>query len=583
MLENDVGLFDPRGFGIIRREAKEVYQECERRGKKFVISSDNASYSSELAGHFVKIDTSSIDDILLSGKIFNTSNVLGFLLDIHRAIQTMPVKLNKDYRFTEVMFLELTTHVSHTTEYLALMYMYLLNMGIVFSEFYIIIGFPTNKYNFIEDFIFHSQKSSPVEILTSTVDIKTFNLVNIDNEMIGKKILVISENDLFEKEIKKYMEEVLKIECFVFGDLGGYSSSRLALPTAVCQHITFITIKNINLYFANIVDAGSNLPSSDVDMVIMDSRIKIQENALYSGNIPIPMRINDDYINACGRKILSQKKTKFYKYIQGKEEVIRGIFYRSPIIDIINFYNHGISIKLLYTRYYKSEEISSSSLNNFMNILGTETKILQSLEFYEKAHDFGKSVISDIHPLLISIIDAWNAKKYPSSDGQAPKSLPRLSILLFVASILTPNKALIEVKDHGMREHESDISQTSQFGKDFSEYIKRIKERRTIELPEMGKRTKKLLSLIDLYKITNEEIAIPELDDFVKYFSRLMLDSFPSFLLTLKFYQKYTSSYNEHLNWYLNASITPNKIFPITVFSTGTAKKIQFFIPILES
>jgi len=634
--------FTGRGWGMLRTDPKHVYDACRGEGRSFVIVRDNVPYVfsvGEQAGdvlekYFKELigmlsDSLKLDSgwgaprVRIPGTnvgILDSQAVLRYFLLVHQHVflssQTKgqsgvgmhggnysgKAKSSRDYRFTGVIFVELTTHLSHTVEYFLLLFKYLLNQGLAMPQLFVICDYPTEKFNFIETDIFETKVTKwglslgePAEFPVIK-DIETTYIDSYQNPQVfidmfrdtEKTCVIVSQNGFYEKMLKEYMvggpvmvyediESYIKTPPFE-RDVGVLLLRTMEELLSIMQSPPKIKVRGAAGMMEDPSETGPSQPlitTFSPSVVLFDTRFRVGINMLYAGNVMMPVCPNEDYVKGAVWKLsryLNMRRSKLFTYDEGRERIIRGIFTRSPIIDYIQFREHGVDMFLLYTNYYKI-----GAPGNFMSIIRSEAEMLRTLKYEEpEFHSaFSKCVTLNIHPMVISMIENWFRREHNG------KKLPRIAILVFAAVMLTHRGNLVEIKEHGTREHENDMSQTSRYGQIFLQYLLLMQRYSSIVMEEGGRTAKLLRRLLVAYKIEEDEMMLFDHNDFALHLAKMILELYPTFVLTQKNYTTYRSTYNTQMNWtVMQTTMLPRELFPFTVSMCTTKRHIQLYIPL---
>lgn len=573
----DVELFDPRGYGLIKGNYNKIYGMAKDAGKKIAIVRET-SYNDkkgELVKIFNQIQTTMDIVEFEPEKIYDPKEVLDFYLLICNLIPKKDLESNleslrkRPFVFADVVFVELGVYLSSKVEYLIMIYNYLMHNGFSLSEFYVIVDYETSQFDFIENTIFRKDWApeyiKPVPNYFS-VEYKNENYENFDRNIYSslfqatKLQFIVSENNTLCETISS--------------DERGY-----AIFETYEQYIKS-GIKITSLVKFRNLDEIIKLSTINADLIIIDPKMKIHSDLHYGGNVPQSRRMSDDYFNNRIQKIKARNQgdIRFMIYHcvnfpKEMKESPRGIFERSPIIDYIYFSKYGVNLLNLYSRY-----ISASGISSFINILKYEINTLEYLGYNENPKLFDICIDTQIHPMMIAIINKWFEEKDRSGDP-----FPKFPILLFVAVSTMFKKQGPEVKEHGDRVRDSDIAETSTYGIEMKKYMDLLLENKTAVFPAGEKTSNRLKRLIDNYKINSSQIGYFNINDFTKFLVYLLETHFDRYILTKKSYSNYKGCTNEQLNWTISQSSGPSKIFPIIVHNAKQYRNVTFYIPIETS
>jgi len=571
------------GFGIIYEKTPTVLERCRKMGKKFTVVKDyipNPDYS-VLEGIFNHINELREVPVYAAEREELASNVLNFYYLIYQKIDisnknTVTAQMAKynmqDYKFTDVIFLEVKQYLSSTMEYILLIYKNLLHLGLRLSELYVIIDYRTNVFDFIDHAIFRFLKKPnkneidgeallELEPIPKKTSLTQYPQIQMEQFQINTYLtgfpsyntqIIISNNNIYKKMLET---ELLGKKYNVFESIEMYEKEKT-------NDISIILLKSLEeLTTKNLSEA----------YILIDTRIKIPSNLHYGGNIPLPKRINNDYFYDRVGKILEDKapggefKINFYFNKSEREDriIIRGIYERTPIIDYIKASMYNVNLKALYEEYHDSHSAAT-----FISLLNSEIKVLKSIKFFDNPSKFKLCSSLNLHPVMVSLINTW-----------FELSLPRLPILVFVAVTSIFDKKIIETKEHGEKEIGTDITKTTRYGQEMEAFLDCVKTYGSFVRPEGGKTAEKLKKLINAYNLEENEMVLFDINQFTRKLVSIISTYYPEMILKKK-HLCYRSSYNEQMNWWISQTCNADKIWPITVFTEKLHKHITLFIPI---
>lgn len=563
--------FNNRACGVIRGDPQTVYNSCN---KKYVIVRDivEERSSKTLNDFFDALLKMQTTVTMFGSMVLDTNSVLSYFLKIHKEFKKQSDTNHdfvKNYSFTEVIFVEVSSHLSAEAEYLLLMYKYLLYQRIYMPQLFVIIDYPTTVLDFIDREILispmvawnprrHNASNAPLAYQPSAVQLEP-HLLNIGSAVeklsdSGITCVLISMNNFYENKLKEATKELSLV---IHEDLESFDNAPKNANVRTSNIILLDTPEKLLSY------TGTALKPR---LIIFDTRVKIGINQLYAGNVPMPVLPNIDYVKGIIWKFLQRfGDVEVRIYNEGKDRVVRGIFVRSPITDYIRFEMHGVNMVLLYSNYYEGLES-----RNFISIIRSEAEVLRDFGYEENREKFFKAVILNVHPMVISLIESWFEKK-----------LPRVCILVFAAVMLTYDKMTLEVKEHGTREHENDVSQTSRYGQILYEYLKLMETHRSVIMEEGGKTSRLLKRFLDVYKIEEEEMLLFNHNAFTTQLVKLIHEKYPRFILHQQGASKYRGGHNTQMNWKVfQTTNTPQQLFPFTVTTNSSYRSIILFIPL---
>jgi hypothetical protein len=621
--------FAGQGWGMLRLDPEVVYQACQEMGKSYVVVRDNVQLSDKTYGllgtYFENVTSMQMTKTML-GKpgedrlILDSQSVYRYFLRVHEKVVSKN-QPKRDYRFTEVLFIELTTHLSHTVEYMLLLFKYLLHQGLSMPQLFVVCDYPTDVFDFIEKEIMKlpvtrwryvdktvgdkqglmkswfdtsptlEDKGIVTEIERGVrPDLYKFlhkqTLKDRFEDTSTKTVcVVVSSNKYFEKNLSDELADYR-----LYGDLDSF----IATPPE--DGVTPVLLLRTAEELLSAMVSRLIRPTD----FVFDTRFKTGVNKLYAGNVPVPVRPNQDYVKSViwkfQRHYGDTRESRIFVHDEGMDPVVRSVFLRSPIIDYMQMRMFDVDMLLLYTNYYEG-----MAMKNFLSIVRAEASVLRTLRFGEREFDKGhernggvspsaKCVQLNIHPMVISLIENWCTRQvvYISDDGRSraqggAKLLPRIPILIFAAVMLTTETKNIEIKEHGTREHENDISQTSFYGRSLLKYL-RLMEGGSVVMEEGGKTSVMLKRLLDMYKLTEKEMVLFDHNDFNHHLMKMMLEDYKPFILTQHNQSNYHGTYNTQMNWHVPQTTNlPQQLFPFTVTMGASRKTISLYVPLSPS
>jgi len=598
----DSRYFTGRGWGVLRTDARSVYEACRLDGKSFVVVRDGLPYESVdiLESYFKEITGMMRQQTWLNGSqksnlVLDSQNVLKYFLRVHRhrmiGRRVVEDVQEKDYRFTEVIFVELNTHLSYTVEYLLLVFKYLLRQALRMPQLFVVCDYPTDEFNFIDmeilespvvpwrrSVLFDRDMWSRTELTPSEElvrqEVRSVNksihvlgsLQTVYDKMKGDSVLcvIVSMNNIYGNKIRSVLGD---LQVSVYEDIDSYLGVQ-----------THSVTRNI-ITLASIDDLLNAPPRIKPSIIIYDTRFKVGVNMLYAGNIPMPVHPNDSYVKMMIwkiRQIDQYKNSDLYIYDIGKEPIVRGIFSRSPIIDYMQLHMFGIDMILLYNNYYVGQSVAS-----FLSVVRSEVDVIRTLHFDEPFYNrevpgnghsspYEKCVLLNIHPMMISLIESWIKRK-----------LPRVCILVFTAVMLTADRPIVEIREHGTREHENDVSQTSHYGRVLYEYLQLMETHGSVVMEEGGRTSRLLKRLLDIYDIKDDEMLLFNYNEFTHQLVKIIIEDYQPFILTHWNQSSYRGKYNTQMNWTIMQNTnTPQQLLTIKVSMGSTKRQISLYIPL---
>jgi hypothetical protein len=575
--------FHNNGFGMIYEKMSKVTEKCKRMGKKYTVVKDfiaNPEYG------FLQNVFNSIYELnetipnIPESRDELASNVLEFFYSIKQKIDvsnkapitTQMSKYNmRDYRFSDVIFLDVKHYLSATMEYILLMYKNLLHLGFRLSEMYVVIDYRSDHFDFIDRAIFKFMAVSPRTNISEEMmnesgsipkktSLKQYPPFQMENFQMNTYLtgfpsfttqIIVSENNLYKRILET---ELLGRRYNVFENLEMYQKEKT-------NEISIILLKSLEEL------EGKVLPEC---YILIDTRVKIQSNLHYGGNIPIPKRINNDYFyDRVGQiKELTRSNLKINFFFTKSEHedriVTRGIYERSPIIDYIKADLSNIDLKSLYEDYHDNHSAAT-----FISLLKSDREVLKDIGYFENPSLFKFCPSLNLHPVMVAVINKWFELE-----------LPKLPILVFVAVTTMFDKKIIETKEHGEKEIGTDITVTTRYGQEMQSFLTCVTTYGSFVRPEGGRAAEKLKKLINAYKLDENDMKLFDINQFTRKLVYVISTYFPKMILKKKKYSSYRSSYNEQMNWWISETCNADKIWPITVFTEKLHKHVTLFIPI---
>lgn len=586
--------FDPRGYGVIKAKPSELYEKARNMKKKIAIIKDKIPEETPKKGsnEKIKYGYEKINEIFISFRDhfegiyvfddvskYRAKDLLDFYLKIHAEINTTNPSLTKSsissiggrgFKLADVLFLEVKSFLSSEMEYSIMMYIYLLRLGFLMSELYVVIDYQTDKFDFIETDIFKRNAPIPNCLISRdeqlVMDRYAPEIYSLSFNIPGTQVhYVVSDSDTIF--ITELMPIISRYDHKVCSDYAEYKKNE-----KIAKHDGVVIIKFRSL--EEIIE----LKEIKANYILVDSRVKISTSLLYGGNVPMPKQMSDEYLAEKTKEIRERNLEKICKIMffvkdnkNVERKVTREIFERSPIIDYIRFQKSGVDLLELYSKHI----VENNNSSNYRSILRSEIEILGSLGYETNKKIFDLSLKYEIHPVIVSIINRWFNEKNKNGDP-----FPRFPILVFVAVATTFDKKIIEVKEHGDRERASNIGEISRFGLEMISYVNKMKEKGECIFIEGGKASERLKNLINFFNIQPNEICNFDVNDFSKFLIYILKTYFSKLLLKIKGYSSYRGSHNQQLNWWITQSSAPEEIFPIIVHSSSNNKHVTLFVPI---
>jgi hypothetical protein len=606
-----------KGFGVIHSEPPPVYDWCKSKNYSLIIVRDGVEYDKteylsqsfrsmrERTGHIIQ------------KKLFVTNpyDMLLYFLKVHdfiydRMRSTLPSSTENDssgknksvtYFPSNVICIEITSYLPAYMEYIILMYKYLYNIRTNLPQLYAIIpyGGRNGVLDFISSDLFgtfensnlsmplfsslphpHPHPQPPPQLLPEARNIRSQNSIHDHklNELVYDMIIVprsihfiISKCSIFEKVIKPHITRGYKLYDGIISFFKGTNTSTNNDASIILIHSLEDLLYRKSIYWGNNVENDEKkedfyekelLPNN----IVFDARMYVPCDRLYSGNQSVISLPNNEYIsyalNALKSRYPGASIMSYDQMPYNAEPVVRGIFTRSPIVDICLFLKYNARFSMIYSTY------CPNGTKGFIPVIRGDSEMLSKLigedrECRESVIRFG------IHPIFISMIKKWFDNGWP-----------KFSILIFVAVITTASSKSIEIREPGTREYDTDISQISRYGRILFDYLKLIEER-GVPYPADGGRTSRVLfKLSERYGTLGEEY-IPDHNEFHKYLVKLIVENYREYILRRQDQSRYRSSYNTQMNWTIPTTVQePEYIFPLYGRRNRGGVYVTIFVPI---
>lgn len=598
-----------RGWGMLRTRPTGVYELCRQRRLAYTVVRDGYREQNRdvLTQHFEKLLNMTSQPEMLGREqgplIIDAQSVYRYFLRIHEhAIGRGSSGIVRDYRFTEVLFIELDSHIGYVVEYLLLLFKYLLCQGLPMPQLFVVCDYPTSIFDFIESDImgipitkwwigsdnanwFRTGEPDPetMRAITTISSIRpeTYALGHIQTlkERLGRDkavCVVVSANSYYENHLAKELEGLEDFNPVFYEDADAYHKTPPQRGA-----VGILLLKSATDLLQDVFDRVR--PT----VVVLDTRFKAGVNMLYAGNVLMPVRPNSDWIRSVIWRLQRDRPgTSVLIYDEGKDPVARTIFIRSPIIDYMQMRMFKVDMLLLYTNYYEG-----TAMKSFLSVVRAEASTLRTLHFEDRDRlqadpvsrensAFVKCVLLGIHPMFISLIESWCRYQIPDGAGGF-KKLPRVPILVFVAVMLGTDKQIVEIKEHGTREHESDVSQTSLYGQALFRYLQLMETHRSVVMEEGGRTARLLKRLLEAYTVREDEMLLFDHNVFTQHLTRIILDDYQPFVLTQHSLSVYHGRYNNQMNWQvMQGTNLPERILPLSVSMGATRRRVLLFVPL---
>lgn len=518
-------------------------------------------------------------------KVYLNHNALfSLFLELHNIIFEKSIssearkKQFEDLNFTfcNVIFLEVNFFISKEIEYIVMLYMYYLNLGIKLPRLYVVFSFYSNGTQFIAEDIMDLKKTPLLKIKSSIdVDLLHYKL-NVDDyvqKLYESKFHVIfttrgKDDDGFFKHIET-VNDIEKRFGEKYNNINDYIMSKKS------DNVKKASSENILIRVSNFDEIHKII--NNVDLIYIDIVILTQISALYIGNMRVEKTMHEDCIISMIKYLIEigYKKSIFVS-TNAKDNVIRENELRDFSTDVLQFAKYKINLSLLYKNYFSREVVTKGRIANAYSM----NEKLGFIKAGNMSKYYTLPLELKLHPLITKLILLWFQEE----------KLPIFPILLFAAVLTTFTKMSKEIKEHGIREVEGDIGTTSRWGESMSEYIKLMKKTGRVVMSEGGKTSEVLKHLLDktknLFEKTDSvfEIAPFDLNVFTLKFSQLVKKYFESEILS-NTAQGYIKSNNLQIKWHNFAeSRHPyNQIFPLIAFISKTSVNIIAYVPIIDN
>lgn len=575
-----------RGFGMIRDTPSEVYSWIKSKDKTVTIVREGVGYDKEgtLQEAFALLSGGQFGERKLTNGtlVTNAYDVLLYFLRVHQEYYNNRQSQswnNRRHWFTDVICIEVSSYLSAYSEYIMLMYKYLYYNHIYMPELYVIVDYPTHNFDFISTEIFEeevrpwkptSETSDPnkIELIGRMYDSGTFTTITKEGSHVA---VVISTSNFYEEVLRSALVDK---QVFIYDSVVSYLKSK---PLSAGVSLIIVRTPDELIDWRSNIGEDLKAESFNPSVIIYDSVIKVPVNMMYAGNVPVKSLPNDDYVKSviwkCQRTFSTVRNGTQYQVKvltshdvnSKKERVVRGVFERSPVIDILLFIRYNVKLGSLYASYYKQ-----GGPRNFPAVIRQDSDVIMNLNLDDKARDV--SIRFGIHPVFTSMIKNWFQRGWP-----------KFSILIFVATMTTVSGKTVEIKEPGTREYDNDISQTSRYGQVLFNFLKMCENTGDPYTSEggMGKTSSLLFKLSETYGTLGNGEYLPDHNKFTTFLITMLNEDYRDHILRRAKHSLYRSSHNTQLNWSIPSTVqAPEYLFPITVGFARTNRFVYLFVPI---
>jgi hypothetical protein len=496
---------------------------------------------------------------------------LGSLLEYHsRFARSGELNLTaKAFCPAKIIIVEIESYISCECEFLLLLYVYLLRTGHTLPRLYILMSCYVEP---IVEFV-----SNLLSIANRPLGVVGVNELSLQDYFVSQQNYIDmtrSSNYHVALDCNKEVFDLVE-EGFSFG----------VNSTKRC----FIRCHRLNDLIPHVLKA---------DLVCIDATIRIQNSWLYAGNRRVKRTASNEWLIGVVSllKELNPQVKIVILYTQetipltDEEQiscVVRENQYRDFTQDVVVFMRNQLCLLNLYKFYLPDDTHVRSRISHAKGLL-------EKLDFLTIGSTLSPEsfliTAMKIHPLMARIILIWK------QEGR-----PLFPILLFTAVVYSFEKTTREVKEHGLKEVESDVSMNCRFGEAMNRSLEIIKRTGQADSSELG-RTRNVLgqyitkmneylsrekSTTDSQEVKNEvKIGFFDLNRFNELLSNLLRKNFPSEILTrvqqgaksgtiMYFNQKHPN-----ISWRVGNNPSFNEIFPIVSILERNSNKVIFYVPL---
>jgi len=435
-------------------------------------------------------------------------------------------------------------------------------MGIELPELYLLVNFPTDDYDFVEHYIFNDptrDEKFSAEVVSKELDLQRKNFPNIE---LARAVLSFDIEILDEISKKASVaiitEEKLKWQT----TLSGKTGRNMTKFEDVESFLVWRKIEQSNntLPIVMVNSPDELLETSEecnFDMIIFDTRIKVEVDQHYLGNIRRTRESTPKWYMYF-YKLLSQKYPSSKIIIENtprNQPVIIGTKERSPMSDVLYFKMNGISLLELYQKFY-------NTTTEYTQMIQNSQDNLSRLGYFEKNAPMIKE---NLHPIFPRMLQLWVEKGYP-----------KFAFLIVIAVVTSHSQKYNEI-------HKSD-EQLSCFEEILGYYLELISKSDYTFQNDVYGIGDRLRRLCNAYMTNEDKYARYELVDIMKSLVELIHEHFEYGIIT-QYADSYRSKYNQNLIWKLGGmvmddKVPPKNIFPLVVSSSGRTKNVLLYIPV---
>lgn len=322
----------------------------------------------------------------------------------------------------------------------------------------------------------------------------------------------------------------------------------------------------------------------DIDLVCLDSTVRISVSALYAGNRRVKKSISETFL-ARAIELLKSLKTGIRVVILRNPEAreldeVAGIFrenvFKDFSQDVVLFLRHNISLRDLYANYSPNDDHLRSRITQAESLVyrlgNTEQISLQSFAFLVNS--------LRVHPTIAKIVFLWK------TSGK-----PLFAILLFVATIYGFDKTTREVKEHGLKEVDNDFALNCRLGEAMKRSLDIITRWQTVDTPELGETgtvLKRLLVKMAEYNNDGQHIRLGvfDLNRFCSLMGTLIREHFSSDILTkIPDGAKtgtimFRNTKHPQISWRVSNNPPFTEIFPLISMLERNSHRVLLFMPL---
>lgn len=556
-----------KGYGLVYSKPSDLYRYAE--GKNHVVVHDNRENSLydnavdtlvDIKHHVEKRRVYMRTGTLLK----NLFSIYKRLMNDYKLTDNKSAKkklseqtIHQDTKF-DCIFVEVGPYVKHTVIYASLLFMCIINMGIEMPEFYLVVNFPTNEFDFMEQYIFND----PVDISTHEIAEKLEQERSLFAVMKEAPRYILFNNDSFDTINRaESLIVITEDKHGWFANISSNINKNMTKFEQISEYRNWLTesrnIRNGSLAVM-IVNSPDELIDHDVevDVIIFDTRVKVEVDLHYLGNVKRSREASSNwYMYNVGLLTKKYQRTKiFLDKTEDRLPIINGTKERSPIYDVYMFKRNNISLLELYKHYYNTS-------TEYTQAISSSQDTLSRLGYLD---DRSPEVRENLHPILSKMMELWVERGYPKH-----------AFLIVIAVITSYNYKYTEIKKTD--------DQSSRFEDMLEHYLTLMrKSDYTFQNDSYGIGNR-LKALCETYMVKGEdEYHKYQIEDIMKSLVELINERFDNYIISLHM-DSYRSKYNQNLVWKLSGSsdqVQPKNIFPLVVYSNGRTKRVALYIPV---